>query len=87
VTISHCILKKSTQVRLVEYFVLEVTARSAANILKINPNSAALFYRKIRQVISFNLDKEAHEIFQGDIEIDESYFGGVRKGKRGRGIM
>jgi transposase len=84
-TISHCRLKKSTQVHLVEYFVLEVTARSAANILKINPNSAALFYRKIRQVIAFNLAKQAHEIFQGDIEIDESYFGGVRKGTRGRG--
>jgi len=84
-TISHCRLKKSTQVHLVEYFVLEVTARSAANILKINPNSAALFYRKIRQVIAFNLALEAAEVFNGEVEIDESYFGGVRKGKRGRG--
>ena len=84
-TISHCRLKKGTQVRLVEYFVLEVTARSAENILKINPNSAARLYRNIRQVIAFNLAKEAYEIFQGDIEIDESYFDGVRKGKRGRG--
>jgi len=65
--------------------VLEVTARSAANILKINPNSAALFYRKIRQVIAFNLALEAAEVFNGEVEIDESYFGGVRKGKRGRG--
>jgi transposase len=84
-TISHCRLKKNIQIRLVEYFVLEVTARSAANMLKINPNSAALFYRKISQVIAFNLAAEAHEVFQGDIEIDESYFGEVRKGKRGRG--
>ncbi len=70
---------------MLEFFVLEVTARSAADIVGIQPNSAALFYRKIRQVIAFNLAKEAQEIFQGDIEIDESYFGGVRKGKRGRG--
>ncbi len=83
--LSHCRLTKNTQTRLLEFFVLEVTARSAANILGIHPNSAALFYRKIRQVIASNLAKEAHEIFQGDIEIDESYFGGVRKGKRGRG--
>jgi transposase len=84
-TISHCRLKKSIQSRLIEYFVLEVTARSAADILRINPNSAALFYRKIRQVIAFYLAQEAAEVFNGEIEIDESYFGGVRKGKRGRG--
>jgi len=85
VTISHCRLKKSTQSRLLEYFVLEVTARSAANLLGIQPNSAILFYRKVRQVIAIYLAQEAAEIFNGDIEIDESYFGGVRKGKRGRG--
>ena len=83
--ISHCRLKKSTQTRLLEYFVLEVTARSAANLLGIQPNSAILFYRKVRQVIAIYLAREAAEIFNGDIEIDESYFGGVRKGKRGRG--
>jgi len=85
VAISHCRLKKSTQSRLLEYFVLEVTARSAANLLGIQPNSAILFYRKVRQVIALYLAQEAAEIFNGDIEIDESYFGGVRKGKRGRG--
>ena len=76
---------KRTQERLLEFFVLEVTARSAANILGIHPNSAALFYRKIRQVIAFYLAQEAAEVFNGEVEIDESYFGGVRKGKRGRG--
>ena len=76
---------KRTQERLIEFFVLEVTARSAANILEIHPNSAALFYRKIRQVIAFHVAQEAAEVFNGEVEIDESYFGGVRKGKRGRG--
>jgi transposase len=65
--------------------VLEVTARSAADLLNIHPNSAALFYRKIREVIVFYLEQESKEIFDGFIELDESYFGGVRKGKRGRG--
>ena len=67
------------------FFVLEVTARSAADLLEIQPNSAALFYRKIREVITYNLELEAHEVFEGAVELDESYFGGVRKGKRGRG--
>ena len=53
--------------------------------MQINPNSAALFYKKTRQVIEYHLLQEADEIFSGLIELDESYFGGVRKGKSGRG--
>lgn len=83
--ITYCKLKKATQRKLLEYFVLEVTARSAADLLAIHPNSAALFYRKIRQVISHHLALKADEVFDGSVELDESYFGGRRKGKRGRG--
>ena len=83
--ITHCKLKKSLQRKLLEYFVLEVTARSAADILGIQPNTAILFYRKIRLVISHHLALEADQVFEGTIELDESYFGGKRKGKRGRG--
>jgi len=32
-----------------------------------------------------NLQNESNEMFDGCIEWNESYFGGVRKGKRGRG--
>ncbi|EQA06595.1 transposase [Glaesserella parasuis D74] len=83
--ITHCKLKKSIQKKLLEFFVLEVTARSVADLLGIQPNSAILFYRKIREVISYHLALEADEVFDGQIELDESYFGGPRKGKRGRG--
>jgi transposase len=31
------------------------------------------------------LEAEAPELIRGEIEVDESYFGGQRKGKRGRG--
>jgi transposase len=81
----RCRLSKRTQLDLLKYFVLEVTARSAANLLGIQPNSAALFYRKIRLVILDYLKRESDELFNGQIELDESYFGGTRKGKRGRG--
>lgn len=70
---------------MLEFFVLEVTARSAADLLGIQVNSAALFYRKVRAVITYHLEQEAHEMFEGAVELDESYFGGARKGKRGRG--
>ena len=83
--LSHCKLLRKQQSRLLEYFVLEVTARSAADLLGIQANSAALFYRKLREIIVYYLELEAHEIFGGAIELDESYFGGARKGKRGRG--
>jgi len=83
--ITYCKLSKKHQHKLLEYFVLEVTARSAANMMGIQANTAMLFYRKIREVIAYHLEQQAHEIFDGAVELDESYFGGVRKGKRGRG--
>ena len=83
--ITYCKLLRKQQHKLLEYFVLEVTARSAANMMGIQANTAMLFYRKIREVIAYHLEQQAHEIFDGAVELDESYFGGARKGKRGRG--
>jgi transposase len=83
--ISYCKLLKKDQRRLLEFFVLQVTARSAADLVGIQANTAALFYHKIRQVIAAQLDLQAEEMLGGEIELDESYFGGARKGKRGRG--
>ena len=83
--ITNCKLSERVQNKLLEFFVLQVTARSAADILGIQPNSAILFYRKIRMVISHYLALAADEVFEGSVELDESYFGGHRKGRRGRG--
>jgi len=85
--ITHCKLSKNIQKQLLEFFVLEVTARSAADILSIQPNTAILFYQKIRKVIEWHLAQESTQMFEGYIELDESYFGGVRKGKQGRGAL
>ncbi len=43
--ITHCKLKKSIQNKLLEFFVLEVTARAAADLLAIQANSA-IFLQK-----------------------------------------
>ena len=83
--ITRCKLLRKQQLRLLEFFVLEVTARSAADILGIQSNTALLFYKKIRQVIGHHIELQAAELFDGAVELDESYFGGARKGKRGRG--
>src|SRR3989441_6466452 len=82
--IKRCKLPRQLQLRLLENFVLQVTARSAADVHGIQANTVALFYRKIRLVIAERLEHEAVP-FTGEIEVDESYFGGVRKGPRGRG--
>ena len=65
--ITHCKLKKKLQKELLRFFVLEVTARSAADIVDIQPNSAILFYRKIRMVISHHLALAADEVFEGSV--------------------
>ena len=83
--LSRCKLRDYQQKRLLEYYVLEVTARAAANMLQIHPNCAALFYTKVRILIAQQLALDALQMFDGSIELDESYFGGVRKGKGGRG--
>ena len=62
--ITNCKLSKRVQKKLFEFFVLQVTARSAADILGIQPNSAILFYRKIRMVISHYLALLADEVFE-----------------------
>ena len=71
--ITNCKLSKRTQKKLLEFFVLQVTPRSAADILDIQPNSAILFYRKIRMVISYHLALATDEVFEGSVELDESY--------------
>ena len=83
--ITYCKLKNLYKISSLSFFVLEVTAQAAADLLGIQVNSAILFYQKIREVISYHLALEADEVFDGQIELDESYFGGHRKGKRGLG--
>ena len=51
----------------------------------VNRNTATLYFRKLGEFITEHLAAEAPNFLSGEIEVDESYFGGVRKGKRGRG--
>ena len=69
---------------LMEFFIAGATARTTAKITNINRNSVIKIYHKFREIILFNVLKES-PFFDGEIEVDESYFGGARKGKRGRG--
>lgn len=83
--ITRCKLSNKVQKQLLQFFVAEVTARTASDLTGINRHSVTLFYHKLREVIAYNLEHESDYPFAGEVELDESYFGGHRKGKRGRG--
>lgn len=71
--------------RLFEYFVAGTTARTAASLCGVNRKTAALYFLRLRKIIAYELEAETADMLSGEIEVDESYFGGKRKGKRGRG--
>ena len=76
-------LSESRQQRLIELFISGSTARTAAALIGVNKNTAAYYFHRLRQLIYQAVEDET--LFSGEIEVDESYFGGRRKGKRGRG--
>jgi len=60
-----------------------LTAKQTSKITKVNRNTINRYFNKFRSIVKLcQIDSP----FQGEIEIDESYFGAKRvKGKRGRG--
>ncbi|OOS05281.1 IS1595 family transposase [[Haemophilus] felis] len=76
-------LSQHKQNKLIELFVAGVTARTAAELVNVNKTTVAYYFHRLRLLIYQN---SPHlEMFDGEVEADESYFGGTRKGKRGRG--
>jgi transposase len=70
--------------KLIDFFVLEVPALRAAKTLTINRHSAERIYTKIRVAIAKECERQSP--FSGEVEVDESYFGGRKKGEIGRQV-
>jgi len=51
IKLTNCKLNKKTQLKLLKFFVLGVTAREAADLLEIHHNSAALFVLKFVKLL------------------------------------
>ena len=51
----------------------------------MNRKTTAFYFLRLREIITYELESESEAMFGEEIEVDESYFGGRRKGKRGRG--
>lgn len=66
-----------------ELFVSGATARCAAELVGVNSKTAAYDFHRLRMIIDQATQDET--AFAGEVEVEERYFGGVRKGKRGRG--
>ncbi len=61
------------------------TARTAAHLVGVNKTTASYYFHRLRQLIYTH--SEHLELLAGEVEADERYFGGRRKGKRGRGAQ
>jgi transposase len=70
--------------RILKLFELELSTRKIAQQLRLAYNTAYKAVNTIRATILAHAD-DADDLLSGEIELDESYFGGRRKGKRGRG--
>ena len=75
-------LSPRQQGKLIEYFVAGATARAASELVGIQSNTAIRFFMRLRQLIA---SKPPSYELSGEVEADESHFGGIRKSKRGRG--
>jgi len=81
--VSKSKLSQYKQSRLIELFVAGTTARTAASLVGVNKTAASYYFQRLRQIIYDN--SEHLELLGEEVEVDESYFGGRRKGKRCRG--
>ena len=68
---------------MIELFIAGSTARTAAHLVGVNKSTASYYFLRFRVLIHSH--SEALEMFDGEVEVDELYFGGRRKSKRGRG--
>src|SRR3990167_3150365 len=85
----HCnkyysIRKLRRDLEILYYFYLEVSARRTARELKLSYGSVQFRFMNFRKYITKYCLEEARKL-NGELELDETYFGGKRKGKRGRG--
>lgn len=76
-------LPERAKLKLLDYFVLGVPAYRLRFRGPGSPTTIEKFFRVIRQVLS--IAEDCTEPFRGQIECDETMFGGHRTGKRGWG--
>ena len=70
---------------IIKYFSLDFTITKISILVNIDRKIVNKYINKIRVILCSYCEKIS--LFKGEIELDESYFGGNKKGdKRGRGV-
>ena len=88
--IKHSKLSSYKIKKIIKHFCVDVEASKTAVLIKINRNTINRYYQLFRKVIFLKQTNEFRKL-NGEIELDESYFGSRRirgnkcKLKRGRG--
>ena len=54
-------------------------------LVGLNRNTTNSYFRRLREIITYQLELESKEYFSGEIKVAKSYFCCTRKGKRDRG--
>ena len=76
--------RRRTQWELLKAFCLNATAHHAARFARCDYRTAYRAYMRLRLALAEMTAAEKRPLL-GELELDESYFGGRREGKRGRG--
>lgn len=73
-----------TEIGIVQGFYQQQPAYRLAHDLGLDYQTITRVYQRLREAIYHVAELEGGRL-NGEVEMDESYFGGRRKGKRGRG--
>ena len=73
-------LKKYEQAHLAKPFDAGATARIAAVLCGVNSKTSAYYFHRLRETVALEREAIGKPLFDAEIEVDESYIGGNRKG-------
>jgi transposase len=80
----YSLRKLNKDLNILYHFYLEISARKTAIALGLSYRTVSSRFMYYRHKMAEYLREQFNKL-GGEVEIDESYFGGKRKGKRGRG--
>jgi transposase len=72
-------LTKPQRKKILECFAADLSATQTAQVVDVNRNTVNLWYQNFREQILEEIESSPTKKLSGEIELDESYFGGPRK--------
>jgi len=82
----YSLTKLAKDLEILHFFALEISANRTARELNLSYKTVSSRYMFFRERIAEYEEKTFRKL-SGELELDETYFGGKRKGKRGRGAL